>query len=151
MLNTRSFSLLCYYLLVHYASSVLFFRSLSCFCISASIYRVLFQSRSLISSWLTTSYCQPTPTSTVPLTPPPCCLLTYAPFASAAFFFFCLFFCPASLNQGCSGAGTRGTASPHFFLQGDASPTLPTFLDWNSCCNWLLTETQCKIISVQQN
>ena len=127
MLSTRCFSLLCYYLLVHYASSVLFFRSLSCFCISASIYRVLF-SITLTDQLMTHHIILPansTPTSTLPLSPPPCCLLTYAPFASAAFFFFCLFLCPASLNQGCSGAGTRGTASPHFFRQGGRVPPLP--------------------------
>ena len=32
-----------------------------------------------------------------------------------------------SLLQGCSGAETRGAAFPHFFRQGDASPTPPTF------------------------
>ena len=47
------------------------------------------------------------------------------------------------------GRGRGGTASPTFFNRGTRSP-LPHFLDWNSChcCNWLLTETQCKIISV---
>jgi len=36
-----------------------------------------------------------------------------------------------TLMQGCSGGsgGRGGTASPHFFRQGDASPTPPTFLD----------------------
>jgi len=61
--------------------------------------------------------------------------------------------------QGCSGAGTRGTASPRpaFFDRRDASPTPPHFFGLKfvqkvvHCCNWLLTETQCKIISVQQN
>ena len=58
-------------------------------------------------------------------------------------------------DQGCSGAGTRGNGVPHFFRQGGRVPHSPTFLDWNSCkrvhCgNWLLTETQCWIISVQQ-
>jgi len=58
--------------------------------------------------------------------------------------------------QGCSGAGTRETASPTFFRQGGRVPTPPLF--WLKfvqklvhCCNWLLTETQWKIISVQQN
>ena len=45
-------------------------------------------------------------------------------------------------------------ASPHFFRQGGASP-LPHFFGLKfvqklvHCCNWLLTETQCKVISVQ--
>ena len=34
-----------------------------------------------------------------------------------------------TLMQGCSGAGRGGTAFPHFFRHGDASPTPPTFLD----------------------
>jgi len=55
--------------------------------------------------------------------------------------------------QGCSGAGT---ASPHFFDREDASPTPPLFglkfvQKLVHCCNWLLTEPQCKIISVQQH
>jgi len=33
------------------------------------------------------------------------------------------------LQQGCSGAGTRGTASPQFFRQGGRVPHSPTFLD----------------------
>ena len=58
-------------------------------------------------------------------------------------------------DQGCSGAGTRRDGSP-LFRQGDASPIPPLFgLKFAQklvhCCNWLLTETQCKIISVQQN
>ena len=49
-----------------------------------------------------------------------------------------------------------GTASPYFFDRGDTSPTPPLFKlkfvqKLVHCCNWLLTETQCKIISVQQN
>ena len=41
-----------------------------------------------------------TPASTAaPLSPPPCCLLAHAPFAFAVSFFFCLFFCPATLNS----------------------------------------------------
>jgi len=38
-------------------------------------------------------------TPTVPLLPPSCCLLAHAPFASTVFFFFCLFFCLATLNS----------------------------------------------------
>jgi len=63
----------------------------------------------------------------------------------------------AASRQGCSGARTReGTASPTFFDRGDASPTPPLFglkfvQKLVHCCNWLLTETQCKTISVQQN
>jgi len=60
--------------------------------------------------------------------------------------------------QGCSGAGTREGASPHFFRQGGRVPGHPPPLFWTEfrakvvhCCNWLLTETQCKIISVQYN
>jgi len=49
--------------------------------------------------------------------------------------------------------GREGTAPPHFFRQGDASPTPPLFglkfvQKLVHCCNWLLTETQCKIIFV---
>ena len=60
-------------------------------------------------------------------------------------------------EQGCSGAGTRrGDGVPPLFSTGDASPTPPHFFGLKfvqklvHCCNWLLTETQCKIISVQQ-
>ena len=56
------------------------------------------------------------------------------------------------------GAWTRGDGVPQlFFDRGDASPILPHFFGLKfvqklvHCCNWLLTETQCKIISVQQN
>jgi len=64
---------------------------------------------------------------------------------------------PQRVVQECSGAVTRGTAFPAFFDRGDASPTPPTFFGLKfvqklvHCCNWLLTEMQCKIISVQQN
>jgi len=56
--------------------------------------------------------------------------------------------------QGCSGAGT---AFPHFFRQGGRVPHCPHFFVLKfvqklvPCGNWLLTETQCKIFSVQQN
>ena len=56
-------------------------------------------------------------------------------------------------HQGCSGAGTRGTASPHFFRQGGRVPHffgLKFVQKLVHCCNWLLTEMQCKIISVFQ-
>jgi len=58
-------------------------------------------------------------------------------------------------SQGCSGAGTRGDGVPPLFRQGDASPTPALFglkfvQKLVHCCNWLLTKTQCKIISVQQ-
>ena len=62
-----------------------------------------------------------------------------------------------TVDQGCSGAGTRGDGVPHFYRQGDASSTTPHFFGLKfvqklvHCCNWLLTETQCKIVSVQQN
>jgi len=61
-------------------------------------------------------------------------------------------------QQGCSGAGTRGTASPHFLDRGGHVPNSPPPLfglkfvqKLIQCCNWLHTETQCKIISVQPN
>ena len=52
--------------------------------------------------------------------------------------------------------GRGGTASLTFFDRGDASPTPPFFgLKFMHKlvhrCNWLLTETQCKIISVEQS
>jgi len=59
-------------------------------------------------------------------------------------------------EQGCSGAWDAGRRRPHTFFDEGASPTPPLFgLKFAQklvhCCNWLLTETQCKIISVQQN
>ena len=58
-------------------------------------------------------------------------------------------------NQGCSGVVRRGRGGrrPPTFLTGDASPTPPLFghkfvQKLVHCCNLLLTETQCKIISV---
>ena len=59
--------------------------------------------------------------------------------------------------QGCSGAGTRRDGVPPTFFDRRTRPQLPHFFGLKSvqklvhCCNWLLTETQCKIISVQQN
>ena len=49
--------------------------------------------------------------------------------------------------QGGSGAGTRGHGVPHFFRQGDASPSPPLFglkfvQKLVHCCNSLLTEKQ---------
>ena len=63
----------------------------------------------------------------------------------------------ATNAHGCSGAGTRGTASPPLFSTGGTRPPLPPLFGLKfvqklvHCCNWLHTETQCKIISVQQN
>ena len=62
-------------------------------------------------------------------------------------------------DQGCRGAGTRpgGRRPPLFSTRGTRPPVPPTFLGLKfvqklvHCCNWLLTETQSKIISVQQN
>jgi len=60
-------------------------------------------------------------------------------------------------SMGVVGRGCGGTASPHFFRQGGRVPHSPSFFGLKfvqtffHCCNWLLTETQCKIISVQQN
>ena len=55
-------------------------------------------------------------------------------------------------TQGCSG----GDGVPHFFRQGGRVPhSPPHFFGLKfvqrlvHCCNWLLTEKQCKIISVQ--
>ena len=54
------------------------------------------------------------------------------------------------------GRGRVGTASPHFFRQAGTRPPLPHFFGLKfvqklvHCCNWLLAETQCKIISVQR-
>jgi len=58
-------------------------------------------------------------------------------------------------EQGCSGARTRGDGVPHFFRQGGRVPHPPLFglkfvQKLVRCCNWLRTETQCKIISVQR-
>jgi len=53
--------------------------------------------------------------------------------------------------------GGDGAPPPLFFDRGDASHTPPHFFGLKfvqklvHCCNWLLTETQCKTISVQQN
>ena len=55
--------------------------------------------------------------------------------------------------RGVVGGDAGGTASPHFCRRVLHSP--PTFSGLKfvqklvHCCNWLLTETQCKIISVQ--
>ena len=63
------------------------------------------------------------------------------------------FFETQCILQRCSGVGTRRTAYPTFFDRG----TRPHFFGLKfvqklvHCCNWLLTEPQCKIISVQQN
>jgi len=59
-------------------------------------------------------------------------------------------------EQGCSGAGTRGTVSPTFFDRGRVPHSLHFFglkfvQKLVHCCNWLLAETECKIISLQQN
>jgi len=60
----------------------------------------------------------------------------------------------ARLLQGCSGAGTRGDDVPPLFSTGGTRPPLPHFFGLKfvqklvHCCNWLLIETQCKIISV---
>jgi len=58
-------------------------------------------------------------------------------------------------EQGCSGARTRGDGVPHFFRQGGRVPHPPLFglkfvQKLVRCCNWLRTETQCKIISVKR-
>ena len=49
---------------------------------------------------------------------------------------------------------TGGDGVPHFFRQGGRVPhffRLKFVQKLVQCCNWLLTETQCKIISVKQN
>jgi len=51
---------------------------------------------------------------------------------------------PHGESRGVVGRGHGGTASPHFL-------GLKFMQKLVHCCNWLLTETQCKIISVQQN
>jgi len=65
---------------------------------------------------------------------------------------------PTPHRQGCTRAGTRGDGVPPFFRKGGGRPPLlPHFFGLKfvqnlvHCCNCLLTETQCKIISVQQN
>ena len=58
-------------------------------------------------------------------------------------------------HQGCRGAGTRGDGVPPLFSTWGTRPPLPHFFGLKfvqklvHCCNWLLTETQSKIISVQ--
>jgi len=60
-------------------------------------------------------------------------------------------------SRGVVGRGRGGDGVPHFFRQGGTRPPLPHFFGLKfvqklvHCCNWLLTETQRKIISVQQN
>ena len=78
--------------------------------------------------------------------------------SSAASVSLSAFFTVMTVTQGCSGAGTRGWGRPPtFFRQGESSRTLPPTVGLKfvqtlvHCCNWLLTETQCEIISVQQN
>jgi len=51
----------------------------------------------------------------------------------------------------------RGGRRPLTFFDGGTRPHSPHFFGLKfvqklvHCCNWLITETQCKIISVQQN
>jgi len=59
-------------------------------------------------------------------------------------------------TRGVVGRGRGGRRPPLFFDRGTRPPLLPFFglkfvQKLVHCCNWLLTETQCKIISVQQN
>jgi len=60
------------------------------------------------------------------------------------------------MHQECSGAGSRGYGVPPLFSTGETRPPLPHFFGLKfvsklvHCCNWLLTEAQCKIISVQR-
>jgi len=60
--------------------------------------------------------------------------------------------------RGVVGRGRGGgDGVPPLFSTGGTRPPLPHFFRLKfvqklvHCCNWLLTETQCKIISVQQN
>ena len=58
--------------------------------------------------------------------------------------------------RGVVGRGRGGTASPTFFDRGTRPPLPPLFglkfvQKLVHCCNWLLTEAKCEIISVQQN
>ena len=59
-------------------------------------------------------------------------------------------------SKGVVGQGRGGTASPPFFDRGTRHP-LPDLFGLKFVqklvhfCNWLLTEMQCMIISVQQN
>ena len=63
----------------------------------------------------------------------------------------------SGICQECSGAGTQEDGVPHYFRQEGRVPHSSHFFGLKfvpklvHCCNWLLTETQCKIISVQQN
>jgi len=66
--------------------------------------------------------------------------------------------CPETVHPGVWSGGDAGDGVPPlFFDRGYASPTLPHFFGLKFVqklvhrCNWLLTKTQCKIISVQQN
>ena len=58
-------------------------------------------------------------------------------------------------SRGAVGLGRGGTASPTFFDRGGRVPHSHHFFGLKfvqklvHCSNWLLTETQCKIISVQ--
>ena len=64
---------------------------------------------------------------------------------------------PKLRTRGVVGRGRGGTASPPLFSTLRTRPPLPHFFGLKFvqklvyCCNRLLTETQCKIISVQQD
>jgi len=71
-----------------------------CFGLPRSLLASLADQHSIPHHTIPPANSRPTPASTVPLSPPSCCLLGHTPFASAVFFFFCLFFfCPATLNS----------------------------------------------------
>ena len=99
-LITHCFSLLCYYRIVYYASPLLFFHCLSCFCIFCfDLQRSL--SATLTEQLMTHHTILPansTAASTIPLLLPSC-LFAHAPFISTVIFFFRLFFSPATLNS----------------------------------------------------
>ena len=62
---------------------------------------------------------------------------------------------PTKRSRGVVGRG-RGGQRPPIFPTGGTCPHSHFFglkfvQKLVHCCNWLLTETQCKIISVQQN
>jgi len=86
-----------------------------------------------------------TPTSTVPLSPPPCCLLAHAPFTSAVSFFFLFVLLSGNieLNPGPS-AFTLCTLNIRFILHPLHSAALSNLIDTHNPDLFCLTETWIK-------
>ena len=145
-LTTRCFSLLCYnrlftMKLLNY-SFVLFVAS------AFLLWSTTFFSATLAGQLITHHITPPannTPTSTVPLSPPPCCSLAHAPFASAVSFLllFVLLSGDIELNPGPS-AFTLCTLNIRSILHPLHSTALSDLIDTHNPDLFCLTETWTK-------